>query len=637
MSPVLTPLRESLNIRVISVISAKVFLNLAILLLALYPCSLAAQTARPSDSARLAQIADEFWQYALRTHLYQSAIAGEQLTELPNISVETENAEAAFARHIADELKSVKPEALSHEDWLTYKILSWEMWRISNEAKYYWLFFQITPYTSPLPQAEGVLAAQPLRNEADLQHYLTLLDQYAEFVNRIDRELHEQARRGIVLPKPELPIAENFLASMLHSAAESPLLPDSARLASIAPQQAAEFRNNAAAIISGKIHPALQQLVDYVRGPYAAKAPQAVVVGQYPGGKEFYRYITRVSTTLNVTPEEVHRIGLEEVENTEKQMAAVRRAIGFKGTRREFHQYLKTDPRFFPKSPQDIESRLLFYAHRVEPLLPKYFSRMPRAPYAIKRLPAGLEGGMTFGHYALPSATEKRGIYYYNGSHLDQRSLLPIGALVLHELLPGHHFQLNLQAENHALPPFRRVPVHPAYTEGWANYCSEFGREMTGDKTGTSGDASLGDQSDVQALGDQFDAQQLGVYEDLYDVYGMLMTDMRQSVRLVVDTGMNAMRWNRERAMQFMREHGVDSETQIASESLRYSVDSPGQALAYKMGSREIWKLRAQYQKQLGPQFDLRHFHDCFLDSGSMPLDILEQHMKWCMGKQRTS
>jgi uncharacterized protein (DUF885 family) len=238
--------------------------------------------------------------------------------------------------------------------------------------------------------------------------------------------------------------------------------------------------------------------------------------------------------------------------------------------------------------------------HRVEPLIPKYFSRTPRAPYGIKRLPPGLEGGQTFGHFELPTTGEPRGIYYYNGSRLNQRSLLPAGALLLHELIPGHHFQISLQEENQDLPQFRRIPLHLGYVEGWGNYSSALGREM-------------------------------GVYESLYDVYGMFMTDMRHSIRLVVDTGMNAMGWSRERAMNYMREHGVDSEAQIESESLRYSVDLPGQALAYKMGGREILRLRRKYAGQLGAKFDLRRFHDCFLDSGSMPLSILRQHMEWCM------
>ena len=233
-------------------------------------------------------------------------------------------------------------------------------------------------------------------------------------------------------------------------------------------------------------------------------------------------------------------------------------------------------------------------------MVPKYFLHVPKAPYGIKRLPPGLEAGQTFGHYELPTATEPRGIYYYNGSHLNERSLLTAGALLLHELIPGHHLQANLQQENTALPAFRRSSIHLAYTEGWANYSSALGREM-------------------------------GVYENFYDVYGMLMTDMRHSIRLVVDTGMNAMGWSRERAMAYMKEHGVDSEAQIESESLRYSVDVPAQALAYKLGSRKIWKLREEAQHQLGDKFDIRKFHDCFLGSGSMPLAILEKHIEWCM------
>ena len=580
-----------------------IILSLVFPLSSLQVQNLPAQSEENRDAALLARIVDEFWQDARKSGFYRPLIGGEVITELPDISENKAKTEAAFARHIARELRTVNPVKLNHQDWLTLKILKWETWRISEEAKYYWFFFQITPYISPIPLATQVISEQPLRNGDDLEHYLVLLGKYAQFIRNINSNVHEQARRGIIVPKAELSIVMRFLSSLIQNPEKSSLLPEAGRFGpGITSEQAASFRQKAIGIIRAKINPALTELNDYVGGDYAKKASASVGASQYPGGRNFYRYLARVATTLDLSPEEIHRIGLEEVQHTEEQMAAVRRELGFKGTREEFHHYLKTEPEFFPKSPEDIEARLNEYLNRVLPVAPKYFLHVPKAPYGIKRLPPGMEAGQTFGHYELPTATEPRGIYYYNGSHLNESSLLPAGALLLHELIPGHHFQANLQQENTTLPPFRRASVHLAYTEGWGNYSSALGQEM-------------------------------GVYENLYDVYGMLMTDMRHSVRLVVDTGMNYMGWSRERAMAYMREHGVDSEAQIESESLRYSVDMPGQALAYKMGSREIWKLREQAQRQFGDKFDIRKFHDCFLGSGSMPLAILEKHMEWCMGK----
>lgn len=238
-------------------------------------------------------------------------------------------------------------------------------------------------------------------------------------------------------------------------------------------------------------------------------------------------------------------------------MAELRRSLGFKGSREEFHRFLKTDPRFFPNSPEEMEARLTFYLRRIEPVLGKYFLTMPKTPYRVQRLSPALEGTEGLGHYQQPSPAEPMGIYYYNGSKLNERSLLFAGHLALHELLPGHHFQMSLEAENKTLPAFRRVPQQTAYVEGWGDYASYLGQEM-------------------------------GIYENSYDLYGMLATDMRKSVRLVIDTGMNYMGWTRDQAMEYMRQHTLDSETQIQSETLRDAVDYPGLAVAYKMGSHKI-------------------------------------------------
>jgi uncharacterized protein (DUF885 family) len=210
----------------------------------------------------------------------------------------------------------------------------------------------------------------------------------------------------------------------------------------------------------------------------------------------------------------------------------------------------------------------------------------------VERLDAAAEATMTFGYYAPPTPDERVGRYRYNGSKLDERSLVSAGPLVYHELAPGHHFQIALASENQAIPEFRRELWDTAYVEGWGEYASGLAEEM-------------------------------GMYEDPYDLYGRLSMDMFLSVRLVVDTGMNAQGWPLARARAYMREHLIESDTQIATESLRYSADIPGQALAYKMGSRALWDLRRKAEAALGSRFDLRRFHDCVLSSGSLPLATL--------------
>ena len=275
-------------------------------------------------------------------------------------------------------------------------------------------------------------------------------------------------------------------------------------------------------MIQSEINPELRALIDYVGGDYARKAPDGVGMQQYAGGKQYYRFMVRAYTTLEISPEEAHKIGNESVAQDEAQMAELLSRVGFKGTRKEFREFLLTDPRFIAKRPEEVQERLMSYVRSIEPNIPSYFLHIPKAGYTIQRLEPGLEGAFAFGFYVEPSAGQPLGIFFFNGSQLNERSMYRAGPLILHELVPGHHFQLNLTAENHSLPAFRRYAPF-LYSEGWADYSSQLGTEMALTTT--------------------------------------IMTDMLCSPRhapvprLVVDTGLNYMGWSLEQATNYMREH----------------------------------------------------------------------------------
>jgi uncharacterized protein (DUF885 family) len=288
------------------------------------------------------------------------------------------------------------------------------------------------------------------------------------------------------------------------------------------------------------------------------------------------------------------------VQHDEEQMAVLRKKMGYQGTAAEFRNFLLTDPRFIAKSPVELRDRLMSYVQRIEPKVGLYFLHTPKAKYTTERLPSALESAYTFGMYVEPSAGQPVGIYYFNGSHLEARPLFKAGPLITHELIPGHHFQLNLAAENHSIPAFRRYAPFPAYIEGWADYSSQLGSEM-------------------------------GAYTDDYDRYALLAQNVHQSLRLVVDTGFHSLGWTLDQAKEYMREHELESDIQIQTEASRYSMGTPAQALAYKLGSNEMLRLRAKAQKELGSNFDIREFHDWVLNSGPMPLEVLEQHVHWCI------
>ena len=300
----------------------------------------------------------------------------------------------------------------------------------------------------------------------------------------------------------------------------------------------------------------------------------------------------------------MHAIGLERLAATERRMRAVRQRLGFDGGAAEFHQRMAADPRHFAATPAELELRLRRHLDEIEPRLDAFFARRPRAPWALVRLAADLEAGMTWGYYIEPSAAEPRGIYYYNGSHPGERSLIGAASLVYHEILPGHHFQVCLQTENEALPAYRRDAWHDAFGEGWAEYAAELAEEM-------------------------------GMYRDPYDLYGRLADGNVFSARLVVDTGMNRLGWSRARARAFLAEHTLLAASEIDSETLRYAVDIPAQALAYAMGSRTIRRLRERAERRLADRFDIRRFHAAVLDHGSMPLAVLEGHIERFVEEER--
>ncbi len=458
--------------------------------------------------------------------------------------------------------------------------------------------FPVTPYASPLRVVHQAFTGWKFRSPDDLDRYAALLTRYAAFIRQMEDKLREQSKRGIRLPKGEIELVALTYRAVIAEPPASLFFVAPERLETAPETLRAPFARRVESLIASRINPALESLASYVTGEYAAKAPSAVGLAQYRGGKAYYRRLVRRHTTLDVTPEEVHRLGLAEVERLNRELEEIRVAVGFAGSLADFRRHLRADPRFIPSTPEEIGDRLLAAQKRIEPKIPLYFGETPRAPAGIRRLAPTLEGSMTYGYYQSPTATDRRGYYYYNGSSLADRSLLNAAALIYHELVPGHHFQRALQHENAELPSFRREAGWTAYTEGWGEYASSLAGEM-------------------------------GMYEDPYDRAGRLMMDVFLSSRLVVDTGMNALGWSRARAIEYMKANTLESDTQIETETLRYSCDIPGQALAYKMGAARIRELRARAERSLGAAFDVRRFHDAVLGSGPMPLAVLERHVDW--------
>jgi uncharacterized protein (DUF885 family) len=553
-------------------------------------------TSRKSSPA-VAQVAEEAWQYQLANEPLTRLHRHLPVTSLPDVSLEQVQRDVAFSHRLLEELSHLPAEKLNEEDQLTVELLRWQAERSLDAPELYWYGFMVTPYSAPFNTVQLLLGSQSFATTADLDNYLQLLHQVPRLIGTVRASLNGQRARHVLVPKPEIDAVTTMLRGYIKPPEENPLAVGAGRLKALPAATVEPFTKEVNRIVAEEINPAYTALLAEFDDAYKGEAPEAIGIGQYPGGDHAYRLLIRSHTTLDRSPAEIHRLGLAEVSRIDKEMAEIRTQLGFTGTKAEFNQKLRTDPRFIARTPEEVGEKLMAPIRRIEPKLSAYFLQLPKAPYATARLSPALEGGMTFGYYDLPHPGEPRGIYRFNGSRLEERPLVNAAPLIYHELVPGHHFQLARQMENESLPEFRRELYHNAFVEGWGEYASALAGEM-------------------------------GMYSDPYDHYGRLSMDMFLSVRLVVDTGMNALGWSRERAMAFMRENELESDAQIASESLRYASDMPGQALAYKLGSMKIRELRDRAQRELGNRFDIRRFHEAVIGSGSLPLPILERHIE---------
>jgi len=329
---------------------------------------------------------------------------------------------------------------------------------------------------------------------------------------------------------------------------------------------------------------------------YLRAAPAAVGVSQYPNSKAYYRQRIRAVLGEDRDPAAIHALGLERLRQIDHRLEQLRAEVGFSGTRAEFDQYLKTNARFLARTPEELEARFNDYLDRTRPFLARWFKTLPRAPYAIKRIDAAAELGMSYGEYQPPTASDSVGYYLYNGSHLETRTLVGAEHLIFHELMPGHHLQVALTREASGIHPLQRFLACGAYEEGWAEYAAAL-------------------------------AEDAGLY-DPYDLYGHLMMQSFLAARLVLDTGMNELGWPLKRARAFMAEHTLEGASQVETETLRYSTDIPGQAIGYYLGYEKFQELRSRARAALGPAFELKEFHAAVLAGGAVPLGALDREVE---------
>jgi len=499
------------------------------------------------------------------------------------------------------ELLAIPRDKLSAEDQLNY-----DMFRFMVESRL--TFFKYRTWRLPLQADSGfhtwparMWTAVTFRTRADYEAYIRRLKDLPRYLQQNADNMKIGMKDGFTMPKVVLKgLMPSFGAMVSKTAEESPFYGPFKKMAEgLSDADKAALRAEAKDTIMKVVNPAYVKLAAFMKDVYYPAARTSIGASDLPDGKAYYDAMVKYYTTLDVTPAEVHKIGLSEVKRIRAEMEAIIKQVGFKGDFAAFLKFLRTDPRFYAKTPKELLMHAAYIAKKIDGRLPMLFGKLPRQPYGIEPVPAVLAPNYTTGRYSgAPLDAPHGGYYWVNTYALNKRPLYNLPSLTLHEAVPGHHLQIALAKELKNVPEFR-LDIYPhAFGEGWGLYSEKLGIE-------------------------------LGIYETPYENFGRLSYEMWRACRLVIDTGIHAMGWSRDRAIKLLADNSAFSLHNVRTEVDRY-IAWPGQALAYKMGELKILELRKRAAKALGDKFDVRAFHDEVLSAGGVPLYILEDRVnRW--------
>ena len=517
---------------------------------------------------------------------------------------------AAIERRHEDEreflrrLRIIDSAQLSAADQLNYDLFRREL-ESSIDAHQY------RNYLLPMSQRGGVQSLEStaetvrLANVGDYEDWLSRMAG-VETVIEQTMALQEEGRKTGYMPPRILMerIPDQISAQLVEDPGNSPFFIAFAEMPdAMAAADQERLRQAARDLIDESIVPAYRRFSRYFNDTYLPASRDSIGASSLPNGEAFYEYRTRAFTTTQMTPDEIHRIGLNEVQRIRGEMQLIIDELEFAGDFADFLHFLRTDPQFYYETPEALFEGYLAVSKRIDPELVKLFGKLPRMPYGLRPIPANIAPDTTTAYYNRPAADGSRpGYYYVNLYRPEVRPKYEMEVLSVHEAVPGHHLQIGLQMELEEMPEFRKYLGFTAFTEGWGLYSESLGYE-------------------------------LGLYKDPYSKFGALTYDMWRAVRLVVDTGMHYKGWTRQQAIDFFMDNAAKTETDIVNEIDRY-ISWPGQALAYKIGQLKMLELRRKSEAALGDDFDIRAFHDEMLGGGALPLEILETRMtRWLAGQ----
>ncbi|MDP6650511.1 MAG: DUF885 domain-containing protein [Gammaproteobacteria bacterium] len=573
------------------------FLISTTLLIAFFLAHNDATAATPSNEREREKVSQLISQYETKIQ----TLGWGQLVDIswPAVKARSKAAELLLA-----EAKEIDLTMLPHREQVILRILASRLEIFANEDDSYYLTFSATPYRGGIMLASmpHMLSAQDLSKTDGRESWLGILSTFSDYIHDLDIKHQEQKKRGILLPKKSvLEIRE--LYNSRAAIANQQLKLAVQTVSTYDPKVVGEFEVRALAVLDTEFIPALNRLVATLDDEYYELAPDRGGLWQYPGGPEHYRWLIKRFISEDIDPEVLFERAQGYVDDLEASMAAIRKEMGFKGSRAEFNRRLWSDPAQRPIDAQDIKDTMLRYTSETSELLPNWFGRIPIAPHSAEPIDPGTAESVDRGYFSPPNSMSNVGVYYFKGFDMPSYIYSDIAHLAAHELIPGHHFQVSLMMESKTLPRVLREGLSGGFIEAWAEYAANLGVEM-------------------------------GVFDTQLERYGILgQTLSMGATAAVVDIGYNYYGWSFEEAEAYLAQHcwGPDCVPGSTSKTFNGSVisatDRPGYILPYHLSYRKILELRARAEKALGENFDIREFHDAVLEYGGIPMDVLEFHI----------
>lgn len=561
----------------------------------------AGDLAAESNAAHdLRKLFDEEWEYAMKdSPTWASALGDRRYDDRwDDMSLAAVARRQAHDKEVLERARRIDPKALPESERLSHELF----------VRRYALSVEAAPFhldLLPIDHRGGIQTADELADELSwsdtksFEDWNARLRAFPAYMKGVTELLREGVRLGVTHPKVVMArVPAQVMKQIVTDATASPFFAPYKHMPEKVPSaERARLTEEAKRAILSFVVPAFQELDRFLATTYLPACKDDVGAWTLPNGKALYAFAVRRHTTTNKTPEEIHALGLSEVARIRAEMERVKARSGFSGTLDEYFQFLRTDPRFFKKTGEELLVAYRDVAKRIDPHLSKLFGKLPRTPYGVSPIPDVAAPDTTTAYYREPAADGSRGgTYMVNLYKPETRPTWEMVALTMHEAVPGHHLQLAIANEQTDLPKFRRFGDYTtAYVEGWALY--------------------------AESLGDE-----IGMYDDPYAKFGQLTYEMWRAVRLVVDTGIHEKHWSRQQAIDYFVANAPKQKTEIENEIDRY-ITWPGQALAYKMGELTIKELRRKREARDGAKFDERKFHDQILEHGALPLDILTREM----------